>query len=98
MASSGGDWKALYGAATRGDIEDVQRWLSAGVDPDYQHPEYGTTPLIAAAEAGQLDAVKVLVASGADPGVVSQWDGVTALQAAEAHRRTHVAAWLRRRD
>ena len=92
---SGGDWKALYEAASQGDLDAVNRWLAAGVDPNFQHPEFGTTPLIAASEAGQLDAVKLLVEQGARPGVVSEWDGVTALEAAQARGHAQVVAYLR---
>lgn len=91
---SGGDWKALYEAATGGDLDDMKRWLDAGVDPDYQHPEFGTTPLIAAAEHGQLAAVKLLVERGADPKVVSEWDGHDAKTAALGRGHGEVAAWL----
>jgi len=91
---SGGDWKALYDAAENGDLDEVRRWLDAGVDPNYQHPEYGTTPLIGAAEKGQLGAVKLLVQRGARADVVSEWDGHTAGEAATAKGHTRVAAWL----
>lgn len=94
MVLSGGDWKALYEAAKQGDLDDVRQWLSRGVDPNYQHPEFGTTPLIIAAEFGQLDAVKALVENGADPAITSLWDGWTAEQAAAQNRHKHVVAWL----
>ena len=91
---SGGDWKALYEASMHGDLDEVARWLDAGVDPNYQHPEYGTTPLIAAAEHGHLAAVKLLVARGARKDVVSEWDGHTAQQVARSKGHADVAAWL----
>lgn len=71
-------WKrtALSLASRRGHVKAVEMLLKAGawVDPseDYDTCE---TPLIAAAEAGQFEVVRVLVAAGADPrlhGGVSQ--------------------------
>ena len=94
MGLAGGDWKALYEAAKTGKLDEVQRWLAAGVDPNYQHPEFGTTPLIAAAEAGQLGSVQALVAGGASVAVASDWDGWTALEAAEKSGHPAVARWL----
>ncbi|MFK7991078.1 MAG: ankyrin repeat domain-containing protein [Sandaracinaceae bacterium] len=94
MAATGGDWKALYEGARQGDVEEVRHWLSAGVNPDYQHVEFGTTPLIAAAENGHLDAAKALVEGGANPSVRSEWDEHDALEAARARGHQHVVRWL----
>lgn len=91
----GGDWKALYQAAREGELEALTRWLDQGVDPNFQHPEFGTTPLIAAAEMGQLEAVQALVARGARIDVVSDWDRCTAEQAALELGHQKVAHWLR---
>lgn len=93
--SSGGDWKALYRAAQDGDLNLVARWLDEGVDPNYQHPEFGTTPLIAATEQGQFEAVKLLVDRGARPDVASEWERTTAEQVADDLGRKAIAAWLR---
>ena len=94
MGSAGGDWKALYEAAKTGDTAEVAYWLEAGTDPNAQHVEVGSTPLIAAAENGHLDAVKALVAGGADVSVRSDWDKCTALEAAKARGHDAVVAWF----
>lgn len=90
----GGDWKALYGAARDGDLEGLRRWLEEGVDPNYQHPEFGTTPLIAAAERGQLEAVRLLVEMGADPRLESEWEKCSATAAAREQGHLEVVKYL----
>ncbi len=96
MGSAGGDWKALYEAAKTGDAAEVAYWLQAGADPNAQHVEVGSTPLIAAAENGHLDAVKALIQAGADAAVRSDWDKWTALEAAKARGHDAVVTWLER--
>lgn len=94
MGSGGGDWKSLFEAAKRGDADEVQTWLVAGADPNFQHIEMGITPLMAAAEKGHLEAAKVLVRGGADPQVRSGWDGRTAQQLAREAGHGAVVRWL----
>lgn len=93
--SFGGDWKALYRAAREGEVAEVRRWLDAGVDPNFQHPEFGTTPLIAAAERNQMETAKVLIGGGAHPDAVSDWDRCTAEQAARELGYLELADWLK---
>jgi len=97
MAGAGGDWKALFEAASRGDLEEVRLWLAAGVDPDFQHVEVGTTPLIAAAEGGHRAAVEALLEAGASPGLRSLWERHTAAEAARAAGHELLARWLEAR-
>jgi ankyrin repeat protein len=79
-----GDWKALYAAAARGDAETCALAVGCGADPNHQHPEFGTTPLIAATEAGHLDVVRALLAAGADPRIRANWDGYDAIEVARS--------------
>ena len=44
---SAGDWKDMYAAAVAGDLALVRHHISAGVNPNYQHPEILCTPLVA---------------------------------------------------
>ena len=98
MASAGGNWKALYQAAKTGDKDEVNYWLSCGTDPDAQHVEFGSTPFIAAAENGHLEAVQALVQGGADPSVRSDWEKQTAQDAAKERGHDAVVAWLESRS
>ncbi len=87
---SAGDWKEFYAAACAGD-EDTVRWaLARGVDPNFQHAEYGTTALIGAVENGRLGIVRLLLANGADPRLVARWDQVDALAAARSANRREI--------
>ena len=73
MSTSGGNWKDLLKAAQEGDKDIVRFHLQRGVDPNFQHPEYFTTPLCTAIRAGHLPIVKILVhQGGADPGLVEE--------------------------
>ena len=58
-------------AASRGDVAEMKRLISAGADP-LNFPSYadgavsGATPLLEAASYGQADAVKFLIRLGGD--------------------------------
>ncbi|RLV56761.1 ankyrin repeat domain-containing protein [Aeromicrobium phragmitis] len=79
---SGGDWKDLYAAACRGDLELVRFHADRGVDLDYAHPEFQSTALVAAIVAGQEDAAHLLLDLGADPLLWSEFDELTPVEAA----------------
>lgn len=80
---SGGDWKDLYSAASSGDLELVRFHLRGGIDPDYVHPEYQCTVLVAAIVNGHEDVALALLDAGADPKQYSELDELTPSQAAE---------------
>ena len=62
-----GDWKDMLKGIQMGDFELVKYYLKEGVDPNYQHPEFLTTPLIESIENGHIEITKLLLDSGADP-------------------------------
>lgn len=80
--SSGGNWKELFHAATTGDLELLRYHVRCGVDIDYAHPEFLSTPLVACILAHQEAAAHVLLDSGAQPDLHSEFDGMNPLQAA----------------
>jgi len=84
---SAGDWKDLYQAALDGNLPLVQHHIREGVDPNYQHPEILCTPLVASLVQGHADVARYLLDHGADPRLLSQFDGMTPLQAARRHGR-----------
>ena len=45
---SGGNWKDLFAAGCRGDLELVRYHVEAGVDVNYCHPEFLCPPLVGA--------------------------------------------------
>jgi ankyrin repeat protein len=60
------DSSALVGAASWRGSAYLELFLNRGADPNGQDP-MGRTPLVTAAEADSLEAVKLLLARGADP-------------------------------
>ena len=65
----GGDWKELLYACESGDIELVQYHIRMGIDPNYQHPEFLTAPLLEAIRFGHLEIAKFLIENGANPAI-----------------------------
>lgn len=72
------DEQALFAAASRGDIDTIDRLLKQGVDvnarDDVNAQDYaiGQTPLHAAAKANSKRSVIYLLAHGADPNAKDQ--------------------------
>lgn len=79
---SGGNWKEMFDAAVAGDLGLVEYHVKSGVDIDYAHPEFLSTPLVAAILARQEAVALYLLKSGASPTLHSEFDGVTPMQAA----------------
>ncbi|WP_334186382.1 ankyrin repeat domain-containing protein [Noviherbaspirillum sp.] len=91
---SAGDWKELYEAALAGDFALVRYHISAGVNPNYQHPEIMCTPLVATLINGHVDIAHYLLEHGADPHLRSEFDGLTPLQAARMHGHMNIVTLL----
>lgn len=81
---SGGNWKEMYNAACEGDVELVAYHVKAGVDVDYAHPEFLSTPLVGSILAGQETVALFLLDHGANPTLGSESDGMTPIQAARS--------------
>lgn len=79
---SGGNWKELFQAACEGDLTLLQYHAERGVDVNFAHPEFLSTPLVACILAGQEPAARLLLAHGADPCLGSEFDALTPWQAA----------------
>lgn len=79
---SGGNWKEMFDAAVAGDLGLVAYHVKGGVDVNYAHPEFLSTLLVAAILAGQEAVACYLLDAGANPGLPSEFDGVTPIQAA----------------
>lgn len=84
---------ALHVAACTGHRKITSMLLQQGADKDTVSSE-GTTPLITAANHGRLDAVKTLLAVGADLNKGSTQDGCTALHVAVLHGYDTVVSTL----
>ena len=79
---SGGNWKEMYLAGCEGDLALVEYHVKAGADVNYAHPEFLSTPLVAAILAGQQDVALYLLDHGAIPDLPSEFDAATPMQAA----------------
>jgi ankyrin repeat protein len=79
---SGGNWKELFNAGCEGDLALVEYHVKCGVDLNYAHPEFLSTPLVGAILAGQEAVALYLLAHGAIPDLPSEFDGLTPIQAA----------------
>lgn len=90
----GGNWKEMFNAACEGDIELVKHHVSRGVDVNYAHPEFLSTPLVACILAGQEDVALYLLTVGADPHLPSEFDAVNPVQAAQKAGLVKVKAKL----
>jgi len=54
-----------------------------GIDPNYQHPEFMTAPLMECIRFGHLDIAEFLLENGADPTIKEHMNTTTALSIAE---------------
>lgn len=86
---SGGNWKEMYLAGCEGDLALVDYHVRRGVDVNFAHPEFLSTPLVAAILAGQEQVALYLLEHGALPDLPSEFDAATPMQAA---RRVGLAA------
>jgi ankyrin repeat protein len=71
-------YSGLLAAAARGDAPDIRRLLQSGARPDVRDGR-GRTPLHVAAYRSHIDAMRALVAAGADPNALEsdRYDIVT---------------------
>jgi uncharacterized protein len=92
---SGGNWKEMFNAACEGDLELLTYHVKAGVDVNYAHPEFLATPLVASILARQEAVALFLLGSGANPHLLSEFDGLTPIQAARQTGLNRVEARLK---
>ena len=78
-----GDWKELFSAAESGDLDLVKYHIRNEIDPNYQHPEVMTTPLIVSIENEHFEVAEFLLQNGADPSIKEIFGNQTALSMAK---------------
>ena len=90
------EMNALHVAAWKGHVDVVKVLIDAKVDVNARAKAYPVlSPLHFAATEGHTEIVKSLLAAGADREAKDGRRGITALQMAEAGKRTDAAAVLR---
>jgi ankyrin repeat protein len=72
-------YRGLFDAAAKGDAARIRALLAGGEKPDARRDGHGRTPLHVAAHLSKLDAMRALVAGGADPNALEadRYDIVT---------------------
>ncbi|MEM6697932.1 MAG: ankyrin repeat domain-containing protein [Bacteroidota bacterium] len=91
-----GDWKEMLLAAQNGDLELVKYHIHMGENPNYQHPEFLTTPLIESATFGHLEIVQFLLDNDADPNIRAGFSSDTALSMARRNKHRAVVKLLKK--
>ena len=81
-------WTALEYTASNSQPESCKDLLAHGASPNTQDSDYGWTPLLYAADKGNMEIATMLVEKGADVNVKAK-DGLTALQ--EAPKRNRIS-------
>lgn len=92
---SAGDWKDMLQAAETGDLELLKYHLSNDVNPNYQHPELLTTPLIVSIENGHIELVRHLLENGADPYLKAGFSADSPLSVAKARRQKEIVKLIK---
>ncbi|MEM1122889.1 MAG: ankyrin repeat domain-containing protein [Bacteroidota bacterium] len=95
MTPAGGNWKELYNAAQAGNLALVKYHTENGIDIDYQHPEFLTTPLIASIEQERYEIAHFLLQNGASPTLKEIFGAQTPLLAAKATGNTRLVELIR---
>jgi len=82
--------------AARGDVETLRVLIPSLSLQEISRGDYDNrTPLHLAAEEGHIEAVKLLVDSGADINATDRWGG-TPLQGSLKHNHTQIAKFLKK--
>ena len=73
----------MFKGVQEGDIELVGYYLRMGIDPNYQHPEEMTSPLLESIRRNHLDIAQLLLESGADSSIRGVLEGQNPREVAE---------------
>ncbi|TAE47766.1 MAG: ankyrin repeat domain-containing protein [Cytophagales bacterium] len=79
----GGDWKDMFFGVQNNDFELVRYHICMGVDLNYQHPEFLTSPLIESIRFQYLEMTKYLLDNGAKPDLKEAESNKTPLEIAK---------------
>lgn len=62
-----GDWKDMFHGVQTNDHQLVEYYIHSGIDLNYQHPEFSTSPLIESIRCNHTDMTALLLKNGASP-------------------------------
>ncbi len=80
---SHGDWKDMFYGVQNNDLDLVQYHIRMGVDVNYQHPEFMTSPLIESIRCGHLEMFQLLINNGASLEMVEIYSNKSPLSVAK---------------
>ena len=92
---SAGDWKDMLHAAETGNLPLLKYHMNQDVNPNYQHPELLTTPLIVGIENGQEEVVRYLLENGADPTLKAGFSNDSPLKVAKSLKNKAVVKLIK---
>jgi uncharacterized protein len=72
---SHGNWKDLFAGIEKNDLELVKYHIKTGVDVNYQHPEFLTSPLIESIRLNHIEMMILLLENGASPDIKEVYSG-----------------------
>lgn len=78
-----GEWKDMFKAVQTNDIELVDFYIRNGIDINYQHPEYMTSPLIESIRLNNIEMMLFLLKNGASPDIKEFYSNKDAISIAE---------------
>ncbi|MEM7572123.1 MAG: ankyrin repeat domain-containing protein [Bacteroidota bacterium] len=92
---AGGDWKEMLVAVQNGDLPLVKYHIESGINPNYQHPELLTTPLIESISFQQYEIAEYLLNHGADPELKAGFSTDSPLKVAKQQKNPAILELLR---
>ena len=90
-----GDWKDMFQAIQNGNLALVKYHIQKGVNPNYQHPELLTTPLIESIENRNTEITKYLLESGAAPHLKAGFSTDTPMKVAKSMKNKDAITLLK---
>ena len=90
---SGGDWKAMFKGVQDNDLELVKFYINAGIDINYQHPEYMALALSESIRYDHLEIAELLLSNGAETSIIEMESGLLPIDLARK-RSNHKAVRL----
>lgn len=90
-----GNWKDMISGIQRGEIELVKYHIVNQVNPNYEHPEFFTTPLIESILFERVEIAKYLLEKGANPKLASGFNKITPLALAKKRKNKEMIALIK---
>ena len=88
--NDGGDWKDMFKGIQEDDPNLVLYHIKNGIDVNYQHPEYMTSPLIESIRLGNLSMVKLFLKHGASADVKEMFTDKLPLHVAVEYKNREI--------